>query len=443
MRTAFEIEQSVGIGYFVSDADGTGGRLRDSPADFRVTEVEQFETHPLDGDPGSYPHVVIRVTLRQWDTNAFAGRLSDRLGISRERISWAGTKDKHAITTQLLSIDGIDPEDIPTIDGADIELVGRAGRPILFGDLAGNEFEIVVRDPDKPGQVKPITSGLQEFVAENPNGPVGVPNYFGHQRFGSRRPATHEVGLAIARNDWEGAVLSYVGNPSPREPESTQAARRYVEDTHDWQGALDRVPTHLGYERAMLHELAAADTVDEAAFRQALEAVPSNLQRLFVHAAQSYIFNRILTARLEAGHSFVRPVVGDVVCFGVEDAPAGIDLPAPDRTQRVTAERLETIRRHCERGRAYITAPLVGTETELGTGEPGELEAGVLDATGIEPSDFALPGEFESTGTRRAIACRTDISVQVEPLRLNFALPKGSYATVMCREYLKTDPQNL
>jgi len=86
--------------YYVSDADGTGGRLRDRPADFRVREVEAFETEPVDADPDAYPHLVVRARLTDWDTNDFAGRLSDALGISRERVSWAGTKDKRAVTTR-------------------------------------------------------------------------------------------------------------------------------------------------------------------------------------------------------------------------------------------------------------------------------------------------------------------------------------------------------
>ncbi|MFC6769622.1 tRNA pseudouridine(13) synthase TruD, partial [Natrinema soli] len=94
-------------------------------------------------------------------------------------------------------------------------------------------------------------------------------------------------------------------------------------------------------------------------------------------------------------------------------------------------------------GRAFVTAPLVGTETNLADGEQGEIERAVLDDLGLEPADFDLPGEFHSTGTRRAMLLRTDLSLEAEPLTLEFALPKGSYATVVLREYLKVDPVDL
>jgi tRNA pseudouridine13 synthase len=443
MREAHAIEQQVGINYYVSDADGIGGRLRNSPADFRVTELESFDTHPADADPGAYQHLVVRVTLRDWDTNDFAGALSDRLGISRERVSWAGTKDKRAVTTQLFSIDGITPDDLPDIGDADVEVVGRAGRPILFGDLAGNRFEITVREPESPENVDRVTDDLRSFAGVEGVDPaegasVAVPNYFGQQRFGSIRPVTHEVGLAIARGDWKGAVMAYVGNPHADEPKETRAARE-VAESGDWQAALDAFPRHLGYERSMLHRLVEGDGTDED-FREALEAVPTNLQQLFVNAAQSYVFNRILSERLERGLPFDEPVVGDVVCFTDSDAPDGLALPDTDRTQRVTEKRLQAITRHCERGRAFVTAPLVGTETTLADGDPGDIERDVLDDVGIDPADFELPGEFDSDGTRRAVMVRTDLTIEREPLTFSFGLPKGSYATVLMREYLKRAP---
>ncbi|MFU8870023.1 tRNA pseudouridine(13) synthase TruD, partial [Natronococcus sp.] len=76
-------------------------------------------------------------------------------------------------------------------------------------------------------------------------------------------------------------------------------------------------------------------------------------------------------------------------------------------------------------------------------GEQGEIERDVLEELGLESGDFDLPGEFHSTGTRRAILVRTDLGLERDPLTLSFALPKGSYATVVAREYLKVDPVDL
>ncbi|MFC6874423.1 tRNA pseudouridine(13) synthase TruD [Halobellus marinus] len=478
MREAHPLERRVGIEYYDSDADGTGGRLRTTPEDFRVRELERMEPEPLASDPGDYPHLLIRATLYRWDTNDFVQRLSNALGASRERISWAGTKDKHAVTTQLFTLANVDPDEVPEISDAEIEVLGRVGRELHFGDLAGNAFEIRVRDANV-GTVEAITDELHARVhgerekanksdgdagehrgddAEETRGgatdpvDVAVPNYFGHQRFGSRRPVTHEVGLCLARSEWREAVLTYVGNPSDAEPEATQEARAYVDEQAesadpDWAGALDRMPGALRFERSMLHRLAADGDETPADWRHALEAVPENLQRLFVNAAQSYAFNCIVSERLSRGLPLARPVAGDVVCFADTDAPAGLYRPDTGRTQVASERRVDVMRRHCERGRAFVTAPLVGTETELADGEPGDVERAVLDDLGLAPDDFDLPGEFHSTGTRRAVLLRTRVDVECEPTEdayeLGFSLPSGSYATVLLREYLKTSPTEL
>jgi len=497
VREAHPIEQAVGIEYYISDVDGIGGQLRTEPEDFHVEEIENFEPEPVDADPGAYPEILLRATLRKWDTNDFAARISDALGISRERVAWAGTKDKHAVTTQLFSIRDVEPEAVEAVDinGADIEVLGRTGRSISFGDLHGNRFEIRVRDAhaEATARTNETTAALRAFVdgdersssssprqsgdggersspssrtrsgdgdersssssrTQSGDGEsdqtAGVPNWFGQQRFGSQRPVTHEVGLNIVRREWREAVLSYVANPFETERETTQAARQFVEseaasDDPDWQACLDEIPGYLGFERSMVHRLVedGADTPED--FRHALEAVPWNLQRLFINAAQSYIFNRILSERLRRGLPFDRPVEGDVCCFVDREAPDGLYAPDTDRLQRVSGKRVSVMERHCSRGRAFVTAPLVGTDTELADGEPGAIEREILDELDLEPSDFDLPGSFESTGTRRAILVRTDLAVDVDDCRFAFALPSGSYATALMREYLKSGPLDL
>jgi tRNA pseudouridine13 synthase len=479
MREAHVRERTVGMAYYASDGDGIGGRLRTRPEEFRVREVETVDPAPVDADPGDYAHLLIRATLHGWDTNDFAARLSDALGMSRERVSWAGTKDKHAVTTQLFSLRGVDAADLPEIDDADVEAVGRLGRALQFGDLAGNAFVVRVSDlavdaDEARGRADRITETLRAVAAtsdgtgsdatdDGEGSLVGVPNYFGHQRFGSRRPVTHRVGLHVVRGEWREAVLAYCGDPADTEPPETQTARAVVDEEAatadpDWQRALDAMPGYLRYERSMLHRLADARAGDAAEgegetetededdrFRDALEAVPSNLQRLFVNAAQSYAFNRIVSERLRRGLPLSEPVEGDVVCFADRSLDEPFAVPDTDREQRVTGRRVDIVGKHCARGRAFVTAPLVGTETELADGEPGEIEREVLGDLDLSPDAFDLPGAFDSSGTRRAILVRTrlDAAVDDDGATFEFALPKGAYATVLLREFLKTDPLDL
>ena len=449
MRPAHPDERAVGMAWYASDVDGVGGRLRARPEEFRVEEIETVDPEPLDADPGSYPCLLVRATLRAWETTHFVRRLSDSLGASRERVSWAGTKDRNAVTTQLFSVRDATPDDLPSLDGADLTPVGRLGRDLAFGDLAGNRFEVRVRDATAPGEAAAVTEALRVD-----DGAVGVPNYFGHQRFGSGRRVTHEVGLALLRDDPRAAVLAYCGNPADAEPEDTREARAFVDEQAGrsdprWGEAAERMPGPMGHERAMLSRLAedgvTAASPDEA-WLAALAAVPTALRRLFVNAAQSYLFNRIVSERLERGLPLSEPVAGDVVAFADRSEPA--DAPArpdPDRTQRVDADRVGVVARHCRRGRAFVTAPLVGTDTKFADGEPGELARAACADLGLDPGDFDLPGEFASSGTRRAVTVRTGVETTTEDgdPAFAFALPPGSYATVLLREYLKVDPARL
>jgi tRNA pseudouridine13 synthase len=267
---------------------------------------------------------------------------------------------------------------------------------------------------------------------------------------------THEVGLCLLRDDPRGAVLAYCGAPAEAEPEDTRAARAFVDEqagseSPRWGEAAERMPAPMGHERAMLSRLAERGVVESSPDEDwlwALSAVPSALRRLFVNAAQSLLFNRIVSARIERGLPLAEPVAGDVVAFADRGGPADAPpRPDPDRRQRVDEGRVGIVARHCRRGRAFVTAPLVGTETEFGAGEPGEIEREVCADLGIEPGDFALPEGFESSGTRRAVLVQTAVEVErmdgSDDYTLEFSLPSGSYATVLLREYLKGDPAAL
>src|SRR5207244_8707778 len=99
---------------------------------------------------GSYTIAALRV--RNWETNRLVRELARGLHISRRRIGFAGTKDKRALTTQLFSFENVPPEAIKALRMKDVEVLDlyRSERPLEIGDLAGNRFQLVVRDPTVP-----------------------------------------------------------------------------------------------------------------------------------------------------------------------------------------------------------------------------------------------------------------------------------------------------
>ena len=246
------------------------------------------------------------------------------------------------------------------------------------------------------------------------------------------------MGLQIAQGNWKKALMSYLGNPHPSEPVETREARNLVQSTQDWELALSTFPKWLYYERNMLKSLIGTGGATELDYRIALETLPRNLQLLLTHAAQSYLFNRILSYRLDQKLTFHTAIVGDTVCFS--EKIKGVNLPVINKSQVVTPKNLNSINRHLSQNRAFIVAPLIGSQTILADGIPGEIEQMVLSEVGLSTYSFDLPGLFRSTGTLRPILARTKLEFQEDPLTFSFDLPRGSYATIFLREYLKSLP---
>ncbi len=436
MRPGHFRERAFGIRYYRSSTPGIGGQLRHTPEDFRVEERPTLSLEPVEADTGDYPYLIIEAVLTDWDTHRFVDELANRLYIHPQRIGWAGTKDARAVTTQYLSIRGVEADRLPQIEGATLKAVGRLGRQLEFGDHGGNRFELRVRGARHIDHIDAITAEL-----DGEGGAVTVANLFGPQRFGIRRPITHRVGEAIIRGSYRDAVLTYLGNPSPHEPRRTQRARTFIDEVaipeDRWEDARDRMPGYLGHELAMLEVLAQAGSADEHTCEEAIDALPWSLRRLFLHAVQSYLFNEIVSERLRRSIPLDRPVRGDIICMIDEHGTIDIDRP-----QHVDEHRLTVARRHCERGRAVVTAPLLGSETTLASGEPGRIEQAVFEHATLEPASFAREG-LEQPGSRRPISIETTLEVLTDPLTFNFDLPPGAYATVVMREYLKCDPLSM
>ncbi len=430
-----EIENKIGINLYSTDTEGLGGRLRQEVEDFVVREITNRE----EGKEGKY--LILEITKRDWDTHHLTRTLAKILQISQKRIGVAGTKDKRALTTQKISIFDIDASKVENIHLKDIELkvLGRSRKSIELGDLWGNDFIITIRDiassPEETKKLLDMTTN--EILAQS-----GVPNFFGIQRFGSIRPVTHLVGKAIVEGDFEKAALLYIAEPFPDEPDDTKKARQFVKETLDFKEGLKIYPLRLGHERAMMNHLIA----NPNDFAGAFLVLPKNLYKMFVHGYQSYIYNIILCRRIEKGFPLNQAVEGDIVCF-----KNNAGLPDSSKTEKVAADTVAAVNRLIKRNRAFITAPLPGFSTEFASGIPGEIEQEVLQELRVplEGFDITEIPEMSSKGTRREVLLQAEPKFELAADELNpgkskavleFMLPKGSYATIVLREYMKVDP---
>ncbi len=167
------------------------GVVRTHPEDFRVTERLAFE--PC----GHGEHLYLRFRKRGLSTPEAVRRLALALGTDPRQASWAGLKDRHAVTEQWASFLGVSPQRAERITLPDIDVLEAVPhtRKLRGSRLRANHFEIRLRGAAaEPEHAETLRARWDALVRE------GVPNYFGRQRFG-RRGDNAERALAWLRGE--------------------------------------------------------------------------------------------------------------------------------------------------------------------------------------------------------------------------------------------------
>lgn len=421
-------ESELGLEVFLTEGTpGIGGKLRKTPEDFQVDEISILP--PADPE-GKF--VIAKVWHRNWEANRLVRRLGSNLRIGRAKIGFAGTKDGRSVSTQLMSFNApIEAVQSLAIPDVEIHDAYRARRMISIGDLVGNKFKIGVADIDVGVDAKTICDSVKAKL----DSIGGFPNFFGIQRFGSVRPITHLIGKDLIRGDFEGAVMRYVANPMDEESSEANDARRALQESKDFERAFREFPMKLSFERTMIGHI--KDNPND--YLGALRLLPYNLLMMFVHAYQSYLFNRILSERIRKGMSLREPEVGDLVL-----PLSKTNVPDHDNSILVSVDNLEKATRNAKEGKAFVSGLLYGTESIFAGGRMGEIERKIVEDEEISKLDFQIVGlrEASSKGSRREIlSSYKDLAINVGEAEatFQFTLTKGCYATTLMREFMKAD----
>jgi len=235
-----------------------------------------------------------------------------------------------------------------------------------LGDLKGNEFVITLRnikilDPQQLGEVpqaeeedaKPDFAKEEEVIA-HAMGVLkerGFINYYGMQRFGTSEISTHELGIPLFLADYKRAVnlllaprrsSSFTSTSTSTTPvlgtiEADVARARQHYGQLDLQSSLDAMPKSYVAERTVLTRLIREEErngwtkiprdeeglAERALLKRdwlsAFSAIPKTLRMMYVHAYQSYIWNRLVSERVRR-YGLDAPVVGDYVFLNRERA---------------------------------------------------------------------------------------------------------------------------
>lgn len=318
--------------------------LKAECADFVVKEQLGYD---MSGD-GEF----VAVKVRKTDCNTlFVGeQLAKFAGISARNMSYAGLKDRKAVTEQWFSLQmpGQQTPDFSqfSLEGVEILDVTRHQRKIRIGSLQGNHFEILLRNAEETDELKVRL----DFLAKN-----GFPNYFTKQRFGR-----------------DGNNL-------------TQALR--------WANGEINVKDR-------------------------------NKRSFYLSAARSEMFNLIVSKRMELNLA-QQILVGDVLQLNGSHSWFVVD----------ESEDLAQLQQRLAQQDVLLTAPLIGEEEKSAVNFENEIFA-------QHQALFALMRQERMKAARRPILMQPQqFQWQFEPngLRLQFALPAGSYATALIRELVNIE----
>ncbi len=389
--------------------------------DGKIIELDKpFTNQEKDGE---FIHFAMQKT--NWTTADAVKQIAKKIRAGSQRFNWAGTKDRNATTTQVISCFGKSAlEPLKVLDVKDIKILGiwTSKKKIKLGELKGNRFTITLTKTNC--QVPEINQEKIEAKLKELNN--FTPNYFGAQRFGIRNNS-HQVGEYILKGNVETAVWEIlVGSPDAETNEIAKAARSKLNVHKNFAQAYEEFPRHLHLERDLLAHLKNHPNDFIGAFRK--------LQRqsllIFVHAFQSAIFNELLQRRIKEDKTF--ELDEDALVCELDE----FGFPNEDKTTLVTNENKTRLEKEFKEGKIVALDTLIGSETKLDS-----LQKELLAIHNVTQEMFKLPAipELATKGSLkpRLVKVTNFTVIQNEPLVIQFTLPSGAYATTLIEQLIE------
>jgi len=406
------------------------GRLRSCPEDFIVSEVltDGAVATPVTigkREAGGIPTYVL--SKRNIDTPTAAREFSSVLRLKPWETKYLGLKDRRAVTFQFLSPSRSCHDPPPFVRGKSWEarLYAMSDRCLRPSDLCGNLFWIFMRlsEPMSEHDVLGILAEFKSRVLA-----TGMINFFGYQRFGSRKPINHIVGCLICRREYDTAVRMMLGTPHTAEPSSLSEARQEFLDGRSKRALSDLVRSDYSIERSLARNMMRFDGDS----KRSILRLPSNLLRFLLQSLSAFIFNSTAS---HIGHRLLlREVQEDLLYVPLDRA--GSPTTACARPTPSSARAIK------EALGARRSVPAITSPGFLAEKAVHEESRRVMDELEIKCESFHLRERPEAgyPGRLRAAVVMPKIVSAVPfdemSVFLSFFLPTSSYATVLLRELI-------
>lgn len=436
-----DIEEFIGLKKYVSRHEGIGGVIKNRPEDFLVWEVLEtgIDARKLFESPsfveGSGDQILCVMKKVKLDSIRAVSLLASKLDIKSKDIKICGIKDKMSVSWQFMTIPSSVSENalkdrkiISVDDLIEVKPIKYVRYKLSSRLLRKNVFEVRIRNPKTTE-----TARVEEILKELKN--KGVPNYFGHQRFGITRPITPIVGRLILKRRLGEAVAAFISDYSNLESEKNRLVRKELAERWDLEQAIENFPKSLVYERRMIESL----IKNPGDYAKCLRALPLRLRRLLVESVGARIFNQALSRIVEEDKLNVVEV-GDIVLPLDSSGRADKNRPIS-----ATSNNIRQIEKLVKDKKMVVALPTPGYLSPIPRSSKGKILLEVMEEEEIDFKDFKcvdLP-EASSKGSLRPIIITkwfcSMVSVADDSLTLEFSLPPGSYATILLREIMKSD----
>jgi tRNA pseudouridine13 synthase len=390
-----KIDSDIGILTYTTAYPGCGGKIRAQNDDFAVSEVLDKKT--LESFSQDEGYAVYNLKKYGIDTNHALQTIFKKYGV---RLKALGLKDAAATTEQFVcSMAKNKSLPIYSNEKISLEKIGFAKKPLSAKDMVGNRFMVKITGAKRD---------ISDFSESEK-----ILNFYGYQRFGSKRPVTHLVGKAIVQKRFDDAVRLVLSYSSEHDSPENTKIRKMLEDQSKYSEALQTIPKQMDLERVLLKEMIQHNNPKKAFYK-----LPLSIRRFFVDAYQSFLFNLTLSRSYEFGENLFTSQQGDV-CY---DKNAKLGKYEMDPQQQ-------------------LAIPLVGYSYFKKTRFDFHISK-ILSEQEVSERDFYIKEMQEVSnegGFRTARIVCADFEAKKDTAR--FTLQRGSFATIVMREIIKpSDP---
>lgn len=386
-----KIDSEIGISVYTTSFAGCGGKIKSKDDDFLVSEVLSKNTIQNISADGDY--AVYKLKKHGIDTTHSLANIFKKYNL---RLKSLGLKDAAAVTEQYVcSEKKLNSIAKISENKYSLERIGFVKKPLSKKDMIGNQFKIKITDTSID------ISKFNEFDK--------VLNFYGYQRFGSKRPVTHLIGKALLQQDYTKAVNLLLSFTSEYDSPENTKLRKNLSDKSNYSKLLDEIPFQMDLERIVVNQMIQDDDP-----KKAMRALPLAIRRFYLQAYQSFLFNKTLSMAFIDGEDLFLPQHGDV-CY---DKNGIIGKFSNEPGQR-------------------LSIPFVGYSYYKKTRFHYQISK-ILESEEVSPKDFFLKEmqEISSEGGFRNSSIKCD-DIDITNDLIRFTLSRGSYATIVMREVMK------